>query len=79
MGAIFNLIKEIKQLGKEHLSHTGSRCTGSRCSIVYHSPPIISGPGPENNGPPPLTLGPEVSLCRHAPYHIYKKGSHSQQ
>ena len=31
--------------------------------VSFTNPPIISGPGPENNGPPPLTLGPEVELC----------------
>ena len=30
--------------------------------VSYTNPPVISGPGPENNGPPPLNLGPEVEL-----------------
>ena len=25
--------------------------------VSFTNPPVISGPGPENNGPPPLTLG----------------------
>ena len=33
-----------------------------RCSIIYQ-PPVISGGLPENNGSPPLNLGPEVELC----------------
>ena len=31
--------------------------------VSYTNPPVISGPQPENNGPPPLTLGKEVKLC----------------
>ena len=36
----------------------------SRCSIVYQlPPPVLTWHPPENNGPPPLTLGAEVQLC----------------
>ena len=36
-----------------------------RCSIAYQppNPPILSGHPPENNGPPPLTLGKDIQLC----------------
>ena len=36
---------------------------GVTVKISSNDPPIISGPRTENNGPPPLTLGPEVELC----------------
>ena len=31
--------------------------------VSFTNPPVISGSRPENNGPPPLTLGKEVELC----------------
>ena len=31
--------------------------------VSFTNPPVISRPGPEINGPPPLTLGKEVELC----------------
>ena len=34
----------------------------SRCCIVYQ-PACNKWARPENNGPPPLTLEPEVELC----------------
>ena len=31
--------------------------------VSFTNPPVISGPGPENKGPPSLTLGKEMELC----------------
>ena len=31
--------------------------------VSFTNPPVISGPRPENNGPPPLTPGKELELC----------------
>ena len=59
------------QGGRELISHQQNAIQNIRkivkrnheqCSIIYQSP-VISGPRPENNGPPPLTLGPEVEIC----------------
>ena len=41
----------------------GKRGGGCPGVVLLTNPPIISGPWPENNGPPPLTLGKEVELC----------------
>ena len=47
-----------------HWMNIANICRMTVCQfIIVYQPPVISGPGPENNRPPPLTLGKEVELC----------------
>ena len=56
------LLQHISSISGQHSSQSSSQHVGV-VSFTNLPSPVISGPGPQNNGPPPLSLGPEDQFC----------------